>query len=302
MNPSRRMFLQQSAAIGLSSIFPFRPAFAETTRPIGVQLYTVQDELKKDPAATLKALAGIGYREVESFPLQSVSPVQLRKMLDDAGLKCPSAHLFFGLSETSQLLEQANVLGAHYAVSSILHYAQLQAADLPKMLGMLNAFTLDDFKKVAAKANEIGAQAKKAGLQYAYHNHNFEFRDFGGHTGYETLLAETDPELVKFELDCGWMTTSGHNPIEYFTKYPGRYPLMHAKDFPADTPVNTTLGVDPKHPPTEIGRGHIDYKSIIAAAERSGVQHIFVEQDPPIAGMTSLEAVRISYQTLRPLV
>jgi sugar phosphate isomerase/epimerase len=302
MNPSRRLFLQQSAAVGLASLFPFRSAFAETSLPIGVQLYTVQDALKKDAPATLHALAKIGYREVESFPLQDITAAQMRTMLDDAGLKCPSAHLFFGMSENAQLFEQANTLGAHYAVSSVLLPNTIQGADIPKMMDMIKAFTLDDFKKIAAKANEIGAQAQKAGLQYAYHNHNFEFRDYGGHTGYEILLNETDPKLVKFELDCGWMVTSGHNPIDYFTKYPGRYPLMHAKDFPATTPVTTTLGVDPKHRPTEIGRGHIDFKPIIAAAEKSGLQHIFVEQDPPIEGMTSLEAVGVSYEALRPIV
>jgi len=302
LNQSRRLFLQQSAAVGLASMLPFKTALAETSLPIGVQLYTVQDELKKDAAATLKTLAKIGYREVESFPLQTVPPADLRKMLDDAGLKCPSAHLFFGLSETDKLLDQANTLGAHYVVSSILLPNPVQAEQLSKVLDIIKTFTLDDFKKIAAKANEIGAQAKKAGLQYAYHNHNFEFRDYDGHTGYEILLSETDPSLVKFELDCGWMTTAGRNPIDYFTKYPGRYPLMHAKDFPADTPVNTVIGVDPKHAPTEVGRGHIDYKPIIAAAEKSGLQHIFVEQDPPIAGMTSLEAVAISYKTLRPIV
>jgi sugar phosphate isomerase/epimerase len=302
LNQSRRLFLQQSAAVGLASLLPFKTASAETSLPIGVQLYTVQDELKKDAAGTLKALAKIGYREVESFPLQDVPPAQLRKMLDDAGLKCPSAHLFFGMAETSKLLDQANTLGAHYAVSSILLPIALQGSEREKMLVTIKAFALDDFKKIAAKANEIGAQAKSAGLQYAYHNHNFEFREHDGHTGYEILLSETDPSLVKFELDCGWMTTAGRNPIDYFTKYPGRYPLMHAKDFPADTPVNTVIGVDPNHRPTEIGRGHIDYKPIIAAAEKSGLQHIFVEQDPPIAGMTSLEAVAISYKTLRPLV
>jgi sugar phosphate isomerase/epimerase len=302
MSPSRRLFLQQTAAVGLASMLPFKPAFAESDRPIGVQLYTVQDELKKDAPATFEALAKIGYKEVESFPLQDATPAQVRKMLDDAGLKCPSAHLFFGMAETSQLFEQASTLGAHYVVSSVLLHTSLPAADISKMMGTLNSYSLDDFKKVAAKANEIGAQAQKAGFQYAYHNHNFEFRDYGGHTGYEILLKETDPRLVKFELDCGWVATAGQNPIEYFKKYPGRYPLMHAKDFPVGTPVSTNLGVSPNHRPTEIGRGHIDYKPVIAAAEKSGVQHIFVEQDPPIEGMTSLEAVRISYQALRPLV
>jgi sugar phosphate isomerase/epimerase len=262
----------------------------------------VQDQLKKDASGTLKEIAAIGYREVESFPLPDVTPAQLRKMLDDAGLKCPSAHLFFGMADTAQLLEQANTLGAQYAVSSILLPVVLQTQDRQKMLDTIKAFTLDDFKKIAAKANEIGAQAKKSGLQYAYHNHTFEFRDYGGHTGYEILLSETDPSLVKFELDCGWAVTAGQNPIEYFTKYPGRYPLMHAKDFPLGTPVTTNLGVDPNHRPTEVGRGHIDFKPILAAAEKSGLQHIFVEQDPPIMGMTALEAIRVSYQTLSQIV
>ena len=162
MNPSRRLFLQQSATIGLASLFPFKSASAETSRPIGVQLYTVQDELKKDAQATLEALAKIGYLEVESFPLQDITPEQVRKMLDDAGLKCPSAHLFFGISETSELLEEANALGAHYVVSSVLLHTSLTGADIPKMMDTINSYNLDDFKKIAAKANEIGAQAQKS--------------------------------------------------------------------------------------------------------------------------------------------
>jgi sugar phosphate isomerase/epimerase len=162
--------------------------------------------------------------------------------------------------------------------------------------------TLDDFKRTAELANKIGAKAKQAGLQYAYHNHNFEFKDQGGgKTGYDLLLAETDPELVKFELDCGWMVASGHDPIDYFGKYPNRYRMIHVKDFQKGTlPTTTLLGAGaPKG--TELGRGFIEYGPIFAAASKAGVEHFFSEQEPPIEGMTALEAAKVNFEYMRAL-
>ena len=304
---SRRRFLANTvtatASTVIASNFAAEAWAAPSKRPAGIQLYMVSDALTKDPSGTLTKLAAIGYGEVETAGFANLSAAEFRKLVDGAGLHCPSAHLSFVFEETGKLLQQANELGAHYAVSSVLPPAAPSSKDIDAVLKMLNALTLDDFKKIAHLANQIGQQAKQAGLQYAYHNHNFEFRDLGnGHTGYSVLLKETDPNLVKFEADCGWMVTAGANPAEFFKKYPGRYPMIHVKDFTPSSGTSTTLAIGTEQHATELGRGHIDYKPILAAAEAASVEHFFVEQDPPIVDMTPLEAAKVDYQYLHPLL
>jgi sugar phosphate isomerase/epimerase len=295
---SRRRFLANtvtaSASAAIASNFVAEAWAAPSKRPAGIQLYMVSDALTKDPSGTLTKLAAIGYGEVETAGFANLSAAEFRKLVDGAGLHCPSAHLSFVFEETGKLLQEA---------SSVLPPAAPSSKDIDATLKMLNALTLDDFKKIAHLANQIGQQAKQAGLQYAYHNHNFEFRDLGnGHTGYSVLLTETDPNLVKFEADCGWMVTAGVNPAEFFRKYPGRYPMIHVKDFTPSSGTSTTLAIGSEQHATELGRGHIDYKPILAAAEAASVEHFFVEQDPPIVDMTPLEAAKVDYQYLHPLL
>ena len=293
---SRRTFLQQSAAT--ATLLATTKAWAATPSPIGMELYTVGAPLTKDPAGTLAKLASIGYTEVQVSGFAGLTPTALRKLIDDAGLKCPAAHLGFGTMETERVLEQAHELRVPFAASSILlpDSGPMNAGTLSK----LNTLTADDFKRIAALANQIGEQAKKAGVQYGYHNHTHEFRDLGnGVTGYSILLKETDPSVVLLEADCGWMVTAGQDPIHYFKTYPTRYRVIHVKDFPKLTPVTTTMGQPNGPHPTELGRGHIDYKPILAAARKAGVQHFFVEQDPPMADMTPLEAAAIDYAYLK---
>jgi sugar phosphate isomerase/epimerase len=302
---SRRKFLAQSATVAVaSSMYSTEAWGAAEKSPIGLELYTVGDPLTKDPAGTLRKIAAIGYDEVEVSGFANLTPAALRKLIDDAGLKCPAAHLQFGFKETAKVLDEANALGVPYAASSILLPASDGPASAPRSqsetMAKLNSLTLDDFKRIAERANRIGEEAKKAGVQFAYHNHTHEFRDLGsGKTGYAVLLAETDPELVQMEGDCGWMVTAGANPVEFFQRYPKRYRVIHIKDFPAGTKVTTTMGGTDAPHPTELGRGHIDYKPILAAAKRAGVEHFFVEQDPPMVGMTALEACAIDYSYLR---
>lgn len=299
---TRRSFLAQTAAVAFASSLGSKAWAAAASSPIGLELYTVGEPLTKDPAGTLHKIAAIGYQEVEVSGFANLAPAALRKLIDEAGLKCPAAHLQFGFKETAKVIEEAKALEVPYAASSIL----LPASDAPAAGGMggvmakLNTLTADDFKRIAERANKIGEETKKAGVQFGYHNHTHEFRDLGGgKIGYAILLAETDPALVQFEADCGWMVTAGANPIEYFRKYPSRYRVIHVKDFPAGTKVTTTMGGPGAPHPTELGRGHIDYKPILAAAKRAGVEHFFVEQDPPMAGMTPLEAAEIDYSYLK---
>lgn len=152
---------------------------------------------------------------------------------------------------------------------------------------------VDDWKANAALFNRIGAAARGAGLRFAYHNHNLEFRRYGDTTGYDILLAETDPELVKLELDCGWMASAGLDPVDYLRRYPGRYAMLHLKDLKPSHIPNTDLEMDG----TEVGSGIIDWPRLLAAAADTGVQAMYVEQEPPFA-RSSLESAKISYEYL----
>jgi sugar phosphate isomerase/epimerase len=289
---SRRQFLQQGtvAAATLATSLA-QPALAlPASRPIGIQLYTVADTLQKDVGGTLKQICGIGYAEVETAGFAGLTAKQFRSAIDDAGLACHSAHLQMNTPDLAPVFDDAQNLGAHYVVCSAIFPS---TASSPP--------SADDYKQLAARLNNIGNQAKQANLQYAYHNHNFEFRAFDdGKIGYDVLLTETDAAFVDFELDCGWMVAAGFDPIQYFQKFPRRYKMLHIKDFVSASKISTSLSVD-RPQGTELGRGHIDYRPILAAAAQTDVEHIFVEQEPPFPDMSSLDAAKVDYDYLRAL-
>ena len=174
---------------------------------------------------------------------------------------------------------------------------------MPAFFMSLNSLSGDDFRHIAAKANEIGQKAKAVGLKYAYHNHNFEFRDMGdGKTGYDILLDETDPSVVKFETDCGWMKVGGKDPVEYLKRHGNRIAMLHVKDFKNITkPVTAIFSAD-RPQSTELGRGSIDYKPIVEAGLKAGVKHIFVEQEGPFKEVPAMEAAEIDYRFLKSLL
>jgi sugar phosphate isomerase/epimerase len=232
-----------------------RKVWADRSLPVGIQLYTVNSDMTNDPAGTLKKLAEIGYTEVETAGWGKLSAAEFRDLLRNAGLRAPSAHLTFGMQETGKLLDEARTVGAEYVVSSVLT-ANDPAKGRQDFLKVLNTMTADDFRRTAAKANEIGQKAKTAGLKYAYHNHNFEFRDLGdGQTGYDILLKETDPAVVNFEADCGWMKVAGKDPVDFLTRYGSRYAMLHIKDFKNITKPVTELMSPDAPAPTELARG-----------------------------------------------
>ena len=198
---SRRRFVQSAVAL-LGS----QAAWALPVQvPIGLQLYSVGEDLQKDVPGTLRQLKIIGYKQVETAGLAGLTAKAFRAQLDIAGLVCPSSHLQINGKEMGPLFDDAHALGAKYVVSSAL---------LPPKTGNP---TLEDYRAMADKLNDLGRQASQAGLQYAYHNHNFEFRKLDGDKiGYDVLLKQTDPKLVAFELDCGWMVAAGYSPVDYF--------------------------------------------------------------------------------------
>ena len=249
--------------------------------------------MQADPAATLRTIRQIGFGEVETAGFGKLSAQQFRTRLDDAGLRCPSAHLPFDTTDSAALFEQAHALGAQYAASGSLRAALFKSQPPPRM-------SLDEAHRTAELANRIGEQAKRAGLQYAYHNHNFEFApQSDGAIGYDVLLRETDPQLVKFEIDCGWMVLGGRDPRDYFSRYPQRFPMIHVKDFlPVAAQDHAATGTA-EHPGAELGHGMIDYGPIFAVAEKSGLKHYFAEQEGPFTRMSQLDAARQAYAYLR---
>ncbi len=296
MRLTRREFLIQSGAFsavmlashGLSHSAHSGPL----ARPIGIQLYAVNSAMQENPAGTLKSLREIGFREVETAGFGKLSAQEFRQLLDAAGLVCPSAHLPFDSTNLGPTFEAAHALGTRYVASG-----SLRSSLRPPVTGSY-AMSLDEAKQTAELANRIGEKARQAGLQYAYHNHHLEFADQGGVIGYDILLRETDPDLVKFEIDCGWMVVGGRNPIDYFRKYPNRFPMIHVKDFlPAQD--HPDAGNAPAHPGAELGHGIIDYKPIFAAADQAGLQHFFAEQEGPFVRMSQLQAAQQAFDYLR---
>jgi sugar phosphate isomerase/epimerase len=297
---ARRRFLLRSGQLATATLLPSWLANSARANPlgmpVGIQLYTVDAAMQADPAGTLRRLRDIGYREVETAGFGKLSAKLFRELLDASGLTCPSAHLPFDLQNLNATFEAAHALGAKYAASGSLDH--LVPATKAANATWAPTMHLEQAKRTAAVANQIGDAAKASGLQYVYHNHDFEFSDVGkGLTGYDLLLRETDPALVKFEIDCGWMVFAGRNPVDYFTRHPDRFPLIHVKDFLRLDEKNVRAG---KMSGTEVGRGVVDYKPIFAAAKKAGLEHYFVEQEPPFS-LDPLTAARVSYDYLHAL-
>ena len=311
---SRRGFLNTAIALGAATqLFQTRLMNANPLNlSIGLQLYTVGKEMDADPFGTLKQVAAIGYKDVETSPLAKTSVTDTKKALDDAGLKSTSGHYMLPdlLSNLQAKIEVAKQLGQQYMVITVPWVADPSRfkknpaeGEIGMFLAIIRSLTLDDWKWNAEQFNKIGEQTKKAGLQLGYHNHNFEFKPLGSTTGYDEFLRLTDPDLVKLELDCGWMTVAGQDPVAYLTKYPDRYQLLHIKDFHKGFKSTTTLmDQGPGAPvPTELGRGAIDYRRIFDAARKAQIRALYVEQEPPFTEMPALEAIKVDYNYLRNL-
>jgi len=280
--------------------------------PIGLQLYTVGKEMDADPFGTLKQVATIGYKTVELSPLTKISLADLKKGLDDVGLKNPSGHYLLPdlMTKLDEHTDAARRLGQEYMIVTVPWVADPSrfktdpAGDqMAFFMAVLGGLTLDDWKWNAEQFNKVGERVKKAGLQLGYHNHNFEFKAYGPTTGYDEFIRLTDPDLVKLELDCGWVTVAGHDPIAYLTKYPERYRLLHIKEFHKGFHPTTTLGEHGPHAPvpTELGRGGIDYGKVLGAAGKGQIGAMFVEQEPPFTEMPALEAIKVDYDYLKKL-
>jgi sugar phosphate isomerase/epimerase len=300
---TRRAFLSRSAAVyagaqvaGVTRLFG-----ADAKSKPGVQMYMVAAEFKNDPAGTLAQLKAIGYGYVEAFAMAITNIGEFKKMVGDAGLGCPSGHFAFGFMPTEKVLDDAAALGVRYVVSSVLPPQQLNIDDLKKgkfgaMMQMMNHLSADDFKRMATMANEIGESAKKRGLELAYHNHNVEFRKLqDGKTGYEILLKETDPALVKLEVDAGWVAAGGADPAALIAANAERVKLIHFKDFSTVTPPINELGPAAGGHIVDLGTGVAPLKAAYEAARKAGTEYFIVDHDPPFHGESALEAAKVDY-------
>ena len=274
-----------------STASPLWAAAAHHIDHVGLQLYTVRDLMKQDFDGTIAGVAKIGYKEVEFAGYDGKSPQEARAALDKNGLTSPSAHSPLDALEKklTATIDAAHVIGQKFIVCPYVEN------------GMRNA---DGWKHMAEAFNRTGEATQKAGIQFAYHNHSFEFEKtdgLGGKLPYDFLLAETDPKLVKMEMDLCWMTVAGQDPLAYFNKYPGRFPLVHVKDWTKEGkgPQDYTGAVG--HPVdghmTNVGSGSIDWKRIFAQSGKAGIQQYFVENDDA----KSLDDPRASYEYLAKL-
>lgn len=302
----RRAFLAAGvAAMTAGGASAAQPFFKRHGLPIGLQLYTLGPDAAKDLDGTLKAVAGIGYRSIEMAGLLGRTPAQMKAALDAAGLACASAHIqargpgSFG-DDLGKLAEGLQAIGVKTAVlpSPLIPERLEQRPASGEGIGdwfrrVLGQMTVDDWKANADFLNEKAAILGKAGIKVGYHNHNFEFAPLGSTTGMEILLQRTDPALVTFELDAGWVAAAGLDPAAVFARHKGRFSLMHVKDIKAETQPNYALRMDP----TEVGSGKLDWKTLLPAAHAAGVRGFYVEQEPPFA-RPRIEAARISHDYL----
>ncbi len=234
MTGSRREFLQSVGAGAMGAVFLSRRAALWHAFPLklppGLQLWTVQDDLRRDRDATLRKIAAIGYREVELFELPS-SPPEFRKRCDDIGLKCVSGHFYLDSLRSQQTIDAARVLGLQYLIVVFPTLRSLAGQDISnrsvdELNPLYETISLDDYKWNAEQFNKYGELLKTAGLQLGYHNHAVDLKQFGSVTGFESLIASTDPNLVVFEMDCGHVIHAGHDPIAYLRQYPARIRLL----------------------------------------------------------------------------
>lgn len=296
---SRRAFLHQGSLV-LASLTTLG-AHAAPSRtgplnlPIGIQLWAVKDDVAKDLPAALKAVAAIGYKEVELFGKPTLPPEKLKTVLSDLGLKAPSMHV--GMSDVGTDLQQrvdfAKGVGAEYLVVSFPWTADSRFKDGGQLA---SGITLDDWKWNADQLNRMGEVTKKAGIKAGYHNHNMEFRSYDGVTGYDELLRRTDPALVTMQLDIGWVVTAGADPLTYLTKHANRVSMLHVKD----VRKGFKKAVDHMDSQTvEIGSGQVDWPRLFAAMDRKQIKHYFVEQEN--FERAPLEAAKLSFNYLSTL-
>jgi len=271
---NRRQFFEKSAlGMGtalLASQLPMNVFASESSKalksPLGFQVWTIKDQLIKDFSGTLKMMAGLGYETVEMCsppgyessgfgPLMKMKAAEMKKIVEDCGLKLESTH--YGMGELrnnlSERIDFAGESGQKQMICSSFW--------LPKDAKM------SDWMKAVDELNEIGVQTKKAGIQMGFHNHHMEFEKLEGKLIYDALMENFDPDLVKMQFQVA-VISIGYKAATYFNKYPGRFISAHLADWSKSLNKNVP-----------VGQGEVDWKELFAAAKKCGVKNYFVEMD-----------------------
>lgn len=277
---SRKEFLKQSALLALSlPLASTSFSFAKAPKNVGLQLYTLRTLMAKEPKETLQKVSAIGFTEVETFGFNDgkffgMAPKEFRSYLKDLNITTPSGHYMPDQikKDWSKTVDAAAEAGQKYMMCAYI---------------MPNERTLEDYKKFIDLFNQAGETCKKAGIQFGYHNHDFEFMNVEGQIPYDMILKGTDPKLVQMELDLYWTAFAGQDAVTLFKNNPGRFPAVHMKD----------MAKTEKREFAEVGMGSIDFQKILNAGKVAGLKHLFVEQD--VTKQPPLEAIEISYKNVK---
>src|SRR3984885_5229279 len=289
---NRRGFLETVTTVTAATLLTRKISWAAADHKIdkiGLELYTVRDELKADFDGTLAKVAAIGYPEVEFAGYFDHSPKEVRAAIERHGLVSPACHVPWEVlgDKWPDQIESAKVIGQSYIVCP---WIPEEVRKQP-----------DGWKRAAETFNRAGEASKKAGVQFGYHNHWFEFLPVDGKLPYDQLLKECDPNLVKMELDLCWITVAGGDPVKYFNRYPGRFPLVHVKDIkkmPKISEAGSQSFGDSLQDMTSVGNGLIDWKRIFAQSDKAGIKYYIVEHDKPV---DPFDSITKSYEYLNKL-
>lgn len=271
---TRRDFIGGAAA--LAAVSSTNSSFGLLSGlPLGIQLYSVREQMAQDFEGALAGVRGAGFLEVESASLPKKPAAEIRKALDNAGLKCVSSHRSF-IDVTRDLdatAEFEKTIGVSYIICPGPGRRNSPASGTKPA-----PLSIDDWKYNAEEFNKTGEKLKRAGITFGYHNHWVEFKPVDGEVPYEKLLSLCEPDKTTFEMDLGWVKVAGQDPIALMKKYPNRFSMFHVKDFRLPSSISYATHDEAKV--TELGRGSIDYRPIFAqAAENQKITHAFVEQE-----------------------
>lgn len=274
----RSEFLAQAGTLAAGSVL--LPSFAtlhQGVKNIGVQLYTFRKEMLADALGTLKQIAALGIKQIESAGSDKghyygLTAKEMKKACADLGMTLRSGHVHID-DKWKQTVDEAAESGQEYLICSSLPTA---------------GQTVDNYKAMADRFNKAGEECKERGLKFGYHNHDAEFQTENNTVLYDVLLSNTDASLVHMEMDLGWVVAGGKAPLDYFRNYPGRFPLWHLKD----------MNVAQKHS-VEFGKGGLDIKAMLAHGKEAGLKYFFVEQEEYAA--TPMESMKHNMDYLKKL-
>jgi sugar phosphate isomerase/epimerase len=273
MSYKRRDFLKVTTAVAsglaltsiagkLAGCGAKKNAVSVADQPFGIQLYTLRDEMPKDPKGILKQLSSFGYKQIESFEhnemgmFWGMKNTEFKTYMDDLGMKIVSSHANIN-DDFERKAAEAAAIGMNYLICPYLGPQK----------------TMDDYKKAADKFNTSGEICKKNGIRFAYHNHDYSFQLLDGQYPQDVMMAATDKNLVDYQMDIYWVVTAGQDPIQWLNKYPNRFRLAHVKDRKKDTPLSE------KSASVTAGTGSINFAEILSVGKKQGLRYYIIEQE-----------------------